>query len=412
MKITASIHSLTEDGFGIGDHGEKIPYVLPGEIISAEKIIQKDYPDRYELREILDKSSDRQTPPCVYFGRCGGCQLQHLIPKAYETFKREQIQKQLFDHNIETKPSVFHKVSPKSRRRVTFKARNHHGNIELGYFRLQSHVLVNINHCLLLTTKIQALIPALKDLLNVFFTDDKPKNITITQADNGLDLNLETKTKNLPLEALEKITDFTYKHDLCRFSLNGQIILERHKPQIKIEDVWIDIEPDSFLQASLESNKKLTEIILTYLEGKKISHIADLFAGRGTFSIPLSAFTKVKAFESDQKAVLALQQALTLYPKNINIFARDLYKNPLTKDELATYNLVVINPPRTGAYAQTKMLADSDVSTIIYVSCNAKTFARDAKLLIDQGFKIKNLELLDQFLWSIHTELIAYFEKI
>lgn len=414
IYFDVKIDALNEEGLGCANHeGRKIqvPYALKDESVSVQKIVQKNYPDRFELIELLEPSQHRKNPACVYFGQCGGCQLQHMSEDFYIDFKRNQINQYLADQLINFKCIDIVKVPDESRRRVTFKVRRKNKKIELGYFKRQSHDLVDVEHCLLLTPTLQNLIQPLKLFLIDFLIDEKPKNLYLTEADNGIDLDLEMPNKKLNLGQLEKINQFAYAHNIARFSMNGESIIEITKPFVQIDDVQVFIDSKGFLQATMASNAILKNLVLEVLLDQKPQKIADLFAGRGTFSIPLSRISKVESFESDEVAVQDLKKALQQHSKPIQITERDLYKMPLTDKELALFDVVVLNPPRAGAYAQSKQLAISSVQTIIYVSCNPKTFATEAKLLLNHGYKMDKITLFDQFLYSSHVELVAIFKK-
>lgn len=403
------IDALNEEGLGCAIHANKpiqIPYVLPNELVAVQKIAQKNYPDRFELVEVITPSQHRVEPPCTYFSKCGGCQLQHMSDDYYHDFKINKVN-QLVDY----KCVDFIKVPAQSRQRVTFKAKRHAKKIELGYFKRQSHDLVDVDQCLLLTPKLQALINPLKTFLLDFILDEKPKNVYLSEADNGIDLTLESSIKKPNLGLLEKINQFAYAHDLCRFSLNDNVVIEIKKPYIQIQDVQVPIDSKGFLQATIFSNNILKELVFDALKDKNPKKIADLFAGRGTFAIPLLKIAKIDAYESDSQAVQDLKKALQQSSKPIRVVERDLYKMPLNVSELAVFDVVVLNPPRSGAYAQSKQLALSSVETILYVSCNPKTFATEAKMLLSGGYRIKKITLFDQFLYSSHIELIAVFQK-
>ena len=146
---------------------------------------------------------------------------------------------------------------------------------------------------------------------------------------------------------------------------------------------------------------------------KRAKHIADLFCGVGPFALRLAAKSRVAAFDSDAGAVTALQKAATSTSglKPVKAEARDLFRRPLMPQELRDYDAVVFDPPRQGAQAQATQLAASKVPTVVAVSCNVTTFARDAKILIDGGYKIDGVTPVDQFRHTPHVELVARFRR-
>ncbi|MEM9989714.1 MAG: hypothetical protein AAF723_09375 [Pseudomonadota bacterium] len=135
-------------------------------------------------------------------------------------------------------------------------------------------------------------------------------------------------------------------------------------------------------------------------------HIADLFCGLGTFAIPLSKNAQVQAFDGEARAITALQKAVGSTGRPLLASKRDLFQRPLLPDELATFDGAVLDPPRAGAKAQMEALSQSSIPTIVMVSCNLATLARDLKLLSDR-YHMTDLYLVDQFLWSPHIEIVA-----
>jgi 23S rRNA (uracil1939-C5)-methyltransferase len=137
--------------------------------------------------------------------------------------------------------------------------------------------------------------------------------------------------------------------------------------------------------------------------------VADLFAGLGTFTFACGG--KVHAVEGARDAIVALQQAANRAGRPITSEHRDLFRRPLTAKELNHFDAVIIDPPRTGAKEQCDQLAASTVPVIASISCNPATFARDAKILIDGGYRMEWIRPIGQFRWSTHVELAARFVR-
>ncbi|MDB5515436.1 MAG: methyltransferase, partial [Tardiphaga sp.] len=152
-------------------------------------------------------------------------------------------------------------------------------------------------------------------------------------------------------------------------------------------------------------------LVVRHSKGAK--HIADLFCGVGPFALRLAAKARIAAFDSDANAVGALQKAAmaTAGLKPIKAEARDLFRRPLVPQELRDYVAVVFDPPRQGAQAQTRQLAASKIPVVVAVSCNVATFARDARILIDGGYRIEGVTPVDQFRHTPHVELVARFKR-
>ena len=185
----------------------------------------------------------------------------------------------------------------------------------------------------------------------------------------------------------------------------------RAPPTIGIGAARVTLPPGSFLQATVAGEEALAALVAAHC--KHARHIADLFCGVGPFALRLATKARVSAFDSDAGAIAALQKAATSASglKPVKAEARDLFRRPLMPQELRDYDAVVFDPPRQGAQAQVRQLAASKVPVVIAVSCNAATFARDARMLIDGGYKIEGVTPVDQFRHTPHVELVARFSR-
>ena len=185
----------------------------------------------------------------------------------------------------------------------------------------------------------------------------------------------------------------------------------RTPPTIAIGTAQVTLPPGSFLQATAAGEEALAALVSEHC--KRAKHIADLFCGVGPFALRLAAKSRISAFDSDAGAVTALQKAATSTSglKPVKAEARDLFRRPLMPQELRDYDAVVFDPPRQGAQAQVAQLAASKIPVVVAVSCNVATFARDARILIDGGYKIGNVTPVDQFRHTPHVELVARFAR-
>jgi 23S rRNA (uracil1939-C5)-methyltransferase len=183
------------------------------------------------------------------------------------------------------------------------------------------------------------------------------------------------------------------------------------EPTVTLSGAKVRLPPGAFLQASREAEAALAGLVRQGVGRSK--RIADLFAGIGTFTFALAASAEVDAYEQEEAAIAALEQAARATPKlkPVRSFARDLFRAPLSKVELARYDAVVLDPPRAGAKAQAESLAASQVPKVVMVSCNPATCARDLRILVDGGYCIARIVPVDQFLFSPHIELVAVLER-
>jgi 23S rRNA (uracil1939-C5)-methyltransferase len=238
----------------------------------------------------------------------------------------------------------------------------------------------------------------------------KPLDIQFTATRGGLDVDVRGSG---PVAAAmtAKLSAIAQKHRLARLTRHGELVLMRNPPDLAIGTAQVTLPPGSFLQATTAGEEALAALVLDHRGRAK--HVADLFCGVGPFALRLAAKSRVTAFDSDAGSVTALQKAATLTSglKPVKAEARDLFRRPLVPQELRDYDTVVFDPPRQGAQAQATQLAASKVPAVIAVSCNVPTFARDAKILIDGGYRIEGVTPVDQFRHTPHVELVARFSK-
>jgi 23S rRNA (uracil1939-C5)-methyltransferase len=293
-------------------------------------------------------------------------------------------------------------VPPHSRRRAVLKWKKG----AIGFHATKSHAIVDMRECLVLTRGIFDLAQQLRDRLAFL---KEPCEIHVTESLTGFDLAFRSPQKASPALAMEMAKAVTGLN-VARVTFNNQLLLETAAPQVEEGGVPVRLPPQAFLQPTREGEAALQDHVAGIVG--KAKTIADLFAGCGTFALPLAKKAKVHAVEQDQEALKALAQAARNSSlKPVTTETRDLFKQPLTATELAPYDAVVLDPPRAGAETQAKVLAKSKVPVIVYVSCDAASFARDAVILGAGAYKIGPVTPIDQFLWSSHIELVAGFVR-
>jgi 23S rRNA (uracil1939-C5)-methyltransferase len=348
---------------------------------------------------------------CRHFGVCGGCSLQNLSPQDYRARKRVIVvealaQAGLGDVMVE-EPVV---VPEQSRRRAVFKIAKAKGAVEIGFHAARSHDIVDMRECLVLSPALFELVGPLRAALTPILNDGEKVELHATQTDSGLDLSFRW-TRKLSPALTAQIGAALASLAVARVIFNDQILLEQQKPMVRFGGAEVLMPPQAFLQATAAGEAALQARVLALMEGAK--HIADLFAGLGTFTLPLARRARVHAVEQHGAALAALAEAArnTQGLKPVTTEKRDLFKSPLTPLELAAFDGVVLDPPRAGARAQTRALAASKATRIAYVSCDALSFARDARILVESGFLPGPVTPIDQFLFSMHIELVAGFTR-
>lgn len=418
-NIEITIEELGARGDGIGRLADGtrvfVEGVLPGEKIQA-RMLDKE---RAVLINVVTPSSDRVTPPCPHFNVCGGCVLQHVGAAAYADFKKQTVMHAL--ERAEVVPAVVDGpiVSASgSRRRATFAAVKVGKKVVMGFNERGSMKLVEIQTCTVLHPRIVKLLPALRDLLQKVIKVDKQKaDITVTEANGQLDILITsplTKETWMPFPMLEAFQDFAEAQDIARLSwraavrTDSELILERKPFRVSLGAVAVVPPPGSFLQATEDGEAVLIRAVVDSMPDKA-GKVADLYAGSGTFTFPLlEKGCHVHAVEGYKAALESLKTAGRTFPK-LTTAVRDLSKDPLNAKELKEFDAVVVDPPREGAAPQMKILAEAGIPRIISVSCSAASFARDAAYLIEGGYKLEKLTIVDQFLWSHHIEMVGVF---
>ena len=403
------IARLGAQGDGVGDTPTGpvfVPYVLPGERVQAEV-----RGERARLIAVLSPSPNRVAPVCRHFTHCGGCALQHLERGTYLAWKRDSVATAFGARGILAPVGHVVMVGLGARRRATFSARRTGRGIVLGFFEARGHEIVDLQECPVTASAIVRTLPGLKRLVEPLVTQKFPVRLTVTLAANGLDVALEDLPAELPPEIRERLAREAAAASLARVTVAGDALYQSTVPAVRFGEANVVLPPRAFLQAAPAAEAEMVRLVTAAAAGAK--RVADLFCGLGTFTFPLAERAPVLAVDGDKQAIAALQGAAKRAPglKPIDTKLRDLFREPLAGKELEGFEAVVFDPPRAGAAAQAAALAGSKVETVIAVSCNPATLARDARILIDGGFKLEAVMPIDQFLYSPHVETVAVFRR-
>jgi 23S rRNA (uracil1939-C5)-methyltransferase len=401
------IAAVGRQGDGIAETPQgrvHVAYTLPGERVEISR-----EGERGNLVRVIEPSADRISPACKHFGVCGGCALQHWAEASYLAWKRDLVVDALAREGIKTEVARTIPAHGAGRTRAVFHAGRGEKKEAVGFAKRRSHEIVAIEECPVLDPKLEAALPVARELAKILQAAGKPVDLHFTLAERGLDIDIRGPGKLAkPVES--KLVSFAADKKISRISLHGVPLAQLMPPAHLVGDVRVNLPPGPFLQATAEGERVLAGEVLQAAEGMKSA--ADLFCGIGTFALRLAAKTKVAAFDNNEPSVIALQAAAKSPGlKPVTASARDLFRWPLVSDELKKIGFVVLDPPRQGAEAQARELAQSKVKKIAYVSCDADTFARDAKILLGGGFKLGQVTPVDQFRYSAHIELVGVFTR-
>ncbi|MCA0304810.1 MAG: class I SAM-dependent RNA methyltransferase [Proteobacteria bacterium] len=417
MTLTLDITEIGGRGDGVAElDGRRyfVPLTLPGETVEAEPGDKRGEGIAAELVEVLAPSRHRVAPPCAHFGTCGGCALQHWRADAYTAWKVEQVARALAQRGVAApafEPALA--GAPGERRRVDFVLRRQGRRVLAGFHERGSPRLVDIAECAVLRPALAGLLAPLREALPGLLPDGAAVDAVANETDSGIDLLLRPhKRLDLALERRQALVALAERADLARVSWGDRASAEpvavRRTPLLLFGDARIDPPPGAFLQATKRAELTMRAAVTAWLG--EDTRLADLFAGVGALSLGRPGRTVL--YESDPASVAAADAAVRrLGGGRAEAVRRDLFRNPLTPAELDKFDSVLLDPARAGAAIQSAELARSKVGRVVYASCDPASFARDARTLVDGGYRLEKLLPIDQFLWSPHVELIALFGR-
>ncbi|MFC5739043.1 class I SAM-dependent RNA methyltransferase [Sinirhodobacter huangdaonensis] len=406
MTLTIDRLSLHADGVAHGPEGTvHVAMVLPGEEVEGE--IEAG---RIAAPRILTPSADRVKPPCPHYCACGGCVLQHGSDSFVAGWKASVVLNALAQRGIEA-TVVRVETSPEfSRRRATLAGRRTKKGTLVGFHARASDTLVEVPGCRILRPELLAKVPALQEATALGASRKGEIAFALTLSEAGVEIAAKGG-KDMDPALFEALADLASRHDLARLSWGDETVAARRPAQQVFGRARVTPPPGAFLQATAEGEAALVGFVRQAVG--RAARVADLFAGCGTFALPLAETAEVHAVEGEAAMLAALdrgwREAQGL--KRVTHEARDLFRRPLLPDEIDRFDAVVIDPPRAGAEAQIGEIAASRLGRLVHVSCNPVTFARDARRLLDAGFSLEDLIVVDQFRWSAHVELAARFER-
>lgn len=411
-RLTLAIEEIGAQGDGVGrDGGEPVytPLTAPGDVA----VIEARGP-RGRLFELLEAGPDRAEPPCIHYGGCGGCSLQHVTGAFYRDWKKARVAEALARAGLADAPIADMIETPvASRRRVAFAVKRRKHGIVFGLNARHSAEIVSLTDCVILHPELRAGLPALRALAEA--VPGETFDFAVTHCQNGFDVNIEGEIAEPRGRALLALTDAADAGDVVRLSLNREALVVIEPPVVDVSGVALTPPPGAFLQASREGETALAGLVA---EGVgSAARVADLFAGCGVFALPLARSATVTAIDADEAALNALMAAVGAAQTRgekitpIRVETRNLFERPLSQEELQAFDAVIFDPPRAGANAQAAALAKSAVPRVIGVSCNPATFARDAALLVAGGYRLENVTPVDQFVYSSHIEIVGLFRK-
>ncbi|MEH6833456.1 MULTISPECIES: class I SAM-dependent RNA methyltransferase [Falsihalocynthiibacter] len=403
MKLT--IERLGHLGDGIAAGPVFVPMTLPGEVVEGDVVDGKMPTPR-----ILTPSTDRVKPICSHYKSCGGCSLMHASDDFVANWKQDVVKTALEGQGLEAEFRPIQTSPPGSRRRAGLAGKRTKNGAMIGFHTSGTGTIIEVPNCQLLDPALKKVIPGLTELTVAGASRKGEISFLVTQSLGGVDV-VAKGGKPLDEAARVEFAQIANRHELARLTWDDNIVCEINAPIQMFGNARVNPPGGTFLQATSEGEKALVSAVLEIVSGSK--RVLDLFSGCGTFSLPVAKIAEVHAVEGDAEMVAALDQGWRFATglKHVTTEARDLFRRPLLPDEFKGFDAVVIDPPRAGAEAQIAEVAVSGVKAIAMVSCNPVSFARDAVVLKNAGYEIDWVQVVDQFRWSPHVEIVAKFSK-
>lgn len=402
---TLVVERLGHLGDGIAAGPVFVPRALPGEEVAGNVV-----DGRIDAPRILTPSPDRVKAPCPHYNNCGGCALLHATDTFTANWKTGVIRQALEAHGLDAEFRPIATSPAFSRRRATLSARRGKKGVMVGFHGRRSGVITAIDRCQLLVPELLAAIPAVEALTVAGGSRKGELAVNLTMSSVGMDVSVRGG-KPLDRELETNLAQILQEFHLARLAWDGEVIATETAPYQQFGKAQVTPPPGSFLQATHQGETALVDAVRDAIVSAK--SVVDLFAGAGTFSLPLAEQAEVHAVEGISAMMQALdagwRRAQGL--KTVTTKTRDLFRQPLLPDELNRFEGIVIDPPRAGAQAQVAEIAQSQVTQVAMVSCNPVTFARDAQVLVAGGYHLDWVLPVDQFRWSPHVELAASFSR-
>jgi 23S rRNA (uracil1939-C5)-methyltransferase len=399
MTSTNEIIRVAARGDGVTADGQYVALAAPGDVLDpAGGLIHGPH---------------HANPPCQHFPICGGCQLQHLDEESLRIFIADRVTHALATQQVAASEMMpVHLSPPKTRRRIAVRSAWAGKQFQLGFSTEKSHRIIDLRQCDVMAAELFELLQPLRELLGPRLNRARQVQIKLALVDQGVDVLIENWIAN-DLDTHEALSEFAKAHALARLSLDegyGPVPFWEPEPvTVTLGGVAVAYPPYGFLQATGDGEGALVNTVKAIVGDSLF--VADLFAGLGTFALSLDNSKKIYAAEADREPVLALKAASGRAGRQIFPEHRDLFRRPLSADELNKFQCVILDPPRAGAREQVVNLTGSKVPHIAYVSCNPASFARDAKELVGAGYTLQRMWPVGQFRWSTHIELVGHFSR-
>jgi len=417
MKL--KIEKLIYGGYGLARTDEKVVFVkagVPGDEVDVEIAEEKKSFDIAYINNILEPSKHRVDPQCEYFGKCGGCQWQNIDYqyqlKAKEQILKESIQKIAGINDFEIKPIVPSQNKYSYRNRVTLHIDTVNGKHILGFKEEKSHKLVSIEQCTISSDNISNLVQKISKLITGYDAKEFPfEKIFISDIGKIPALSLSPKKNSSESEVNSLFYKLKERIQGIDISIDNK---EEKNFEFKVLGLKFISSPSVFAQGNSIINEQLIKTLIKWADLKKNENVMDLYCGYGNFSLNIARKVKqVLSIDNNKKAIkFAIKNAKLNSIRNCIFEDWDVKKYLQRHKPKEDQDLVILDPPRTGAKEIIKSIININPKKILYVSCNPTTLARDLKELINSGYKLNKVQPFDMFPQTFHIESLSFLEKI
>ena len=429
QQLTVEINSLDMNGDGVSRQGKKpifVEFALPGETVEAKVTQEKSKFLRANTKKVLVAANNRVTPLCKHFYQCGGCDLQHLDYDGQLAFKQQKIN-DLFrrNSNIEQLPwqTALHTDIWHYRRKARIGVQyNKLNKAIVGFRQKSSNVITPIKRCPVLAETFANEFSDFAALINSFSSKQAISHIEVITAEVSVVIFRQVRT--LSVEDKQKLLNFNL-HKPYQIALQQDDGLHFLEPQssnylsYKVSGCELQFTTTDFVQVNINLNAEMVNQAMQWLALDANDNVLDLFCGLGNFSLPIAKqVNSVIGVEGVQDMVeRATMNAQTNQLTNCQFYQADLNAEKsdwpwLNSNSENTINKIVLDPARAGAYNAVKNIVELEVNTVLYISCDAATMARDAKVLLDNGYTLDKISLMDMFSHTRHVETMALFTRV
>ncbi|EPO7771551.1 TPA: 23S rRNA (uracil(1939)-C(5))-methyltransferase RlmD [Klebsiella aerogenes] len=415
--ITVTVNDLDPFGQGVARHQGKalfIPGLLPQEQAEVVLVEDKKQYARAQVKRRLNDSPQRVAPRCPHFGVCGGCQQQHASIELQQQSKRaalSRLMKRDVDDIIAAEPWGYRR-----RARLSLNYQPKTQQLQMGFRKANSSEIIDVVQCPVLAPQLEALLPAVRECLTSLQSQRQLGHVELVQADNG-PLMVLRHTAALTAADKEKLERFSQTHGLSLYLAPQSEILEHirgDEPWYTSDGLRLVFSPRDFIQVNDGVNQKMVRTALAWLDIQPQDRVLDLFCGMGNFTLPLAkAAASVVGVEGVPALVAKGRENAALNGlQNVTFFHENLEED-VTRQAWAKHGFdkILLDPARAGAPGVMAHIIKLAPRRVVYVSCNPATLARDSEALLQAGYRIQRLAMLDMFPHTGHLESIVLFER-